>query len=283
VKTLFERFIRDRRYLSNLSENTLYYYENCFKALSRVVTEVEEINKESLNTFVVSLRERGLKPSGANCYIRGINVFLGWMHENGHIQEPLKIKHLKENKPIMKTFTDAQIKIILSHKPKRFAERRLHCLLLVLADTGIRIDEALTLERKGVDFDNLLLTVTGKGNKERIVPFSVELRKTLYRFLQSHKFNMVFPTRNGGKQLYDNVRRDFNVLMTSLGITGVDGAFHAFRRFFAKNYVRNGGNLFYLQAAMGHSSIAMTKRYVEVDIEDLSNTHVRTSILTRLR
>jgi integrase len=54
-----------------------------------------------------------------------------------------------------------------------------------------------------MDFDNLLMTVRGKGDK-RIVPFSIELRRVLFKFLCRHNFELVFPTRDGGKMLYDN-------------------------------------------------------------------------------
>jgi integrase len=66
----------------------------------------------------------------------------------------------------------------------------------------VRIEEALTLRVRDVDFDNLLLTVFGKGRKERRIPFSFELRKTLFRFQQVRKKNgndaeLVFPSRRG--------------------------------------------------------------------------------------
>jgi site-specific recombinase XerD len=53
----------------------------------------------------------------------------------------------------------------------------MHAVLCLIIDTGIRINEALSLRRDRIDPDNLLVTVTGKGDEERIVPFSVECRK----------------------------------------------------------------------------------------------------------
>jgi len=59
-----------------------------------------------------------------------------------------------------------------------------YALACTLTDTGVRIDEALGLRRGDVDFDNLLLKVRGKGRKERLVPFSFELRRLLFRWEQ---------------------------------------------------------------------------------------------------
>ncbi len=64
------------------------------------------------------------------------------------------------------------------------------CLLI---DTGVRINEALTLKNQNVDFDNLLVTVMGKGGKERIIPISAELRKIMYRYSTKYKYSR-FPT-----------------------------------------------------------------------------------------
>jgi site-specific recombinase XerD len=68
-----------------------------------------------------------------------------------------------------------------------------------------------------------------------------------------------------------------------LGIDDFEGSFHAFRRKFAKSYVKNGGNLFYLMKALGHTTLTMSKKYVEVETEDLQATHARTSLLNRLK
>ena len=67
-----------------------------------------------------------------------------------------------------------------------------------------------------MDFDNLLLTVMGKGKKERRVPLSYELRKVLYKHLKGHPHSLVFSKRDGGKLRYDKVRPDFNRIMNKL-------------------------------------------------------------------
>ncbi len=109
------------------------------------------------------------------------------------------------------------------------------------------------------------------------------MRKSLYKFLRSHDFELFFPNRQGGKLGYNNIRRDFNKLIEKLGIEGFDGSFHAFRRCFARNFVRSGGNLFYLQKLLGHTSLKMSREYVELETEDLQKEQHRTSLLNRLR
>lgn len=80
------------------------------------------------------------------------------------------------------TVTPAQIRVLVAFRPKCFAQLRVHAVACLLLDAGLRIDEALSLEPSGLDFDNLLVTVRGKGQKERRILFSHEMRKILYRW-----------------------------------------------------------------------------------------------------
>jgi site-specific recombinase XerD len=61
-----------------------------------------------------------------------------------------------------------------------------------MIDTGIRINEAINIERSKIDFENLLLSVIGKRNKERIIPFSYELRKVIFKYSATHSFELLF-------------------------------------------------------------------------------------------
>jgi integrase len=93
----------------------------------------------------------------------------------------IRIPQLKEPQLVLPTFTKAQVTRLVNWKPKKiFWQRRLHLLILFLLDTGCRVDEALSVRVREIDFDNLLLTLDGKGRKQRIVTFSFELRRALY-------------------------------------------------------------------------------------------------------
>lgn len=190
------------------------------------------------------------------------------------------MKKVKEEQTVIETFSDKQLEAIVSYKPKNKAQARLHALLLTAIDTGCRIEELLTLTRSNVDFDSLVLKVIGKGRKESIVPFSIELRKSLFKLLKSHDFELVFCTGQGGALNYNNMLRDFKLLAKKLGISGVRVSWHTLRHTFAVNYVRGGGNLFYLQHQLGHTDLNMTKRYVNLQTTDIVVINIPSSIST---
>lgn len=158
--------------------------------------------------------------------------------------------------------------------------------MCLLVDTGIRIEEALTLTTVKVDLDNLIIKVTGKGNKERIVPISFELRKVLFKLLnhkdyRANSYNLVFCSRRGLRLSYRNILREWEVFCQKLEIPY--HPFHQLRHNFALSFIREGGDVFTLRRLLGHSSIQTTSIYVNLQTEDLKRAHAKTSILGRLK
>src|ERR1700730_15580456 len=149
MDSLFERFILEKRYLSNLSENTLEFYRNSYKAYQRVLSKKEgpqvtadspidskeELpTKDTLKDFIIGLQKAGTSVATINCYCRGMNSFLTWLYKEDYVSEPLRLALLKQEKKVLKPLTDSQLRQILSFKPATFTERRLLTLLSTLLD-----------------------------------------------------------------------------------------------------------------------------------------------------
>jgi integrase/recombinase XerD len=279
---LFAQFTREKQFLNNVSPRTIKFYKDCLAAWKRTVGD-NLPDKQNIKEFVMRLQEEGIKVVTINIYIRGINSFLTWLLENEHIPEKLRIKQLKEPEKVLKVFSDEQLKALLSFRPRNYYEQRLYALITLIIDTGIRIDEALSLKRENVLLEDLLIKVCGKGNKERYVPISIECRKVLFRFLGKHNFDLVFPTKSGTKIAQCNAFRDFNELCDELGINGVRTSWHTLRHGYALNHIREGGDVFSLQRILGHSDLSVTKRYVGLTENDLKLIHKKVSILGRLK
>lgn len=281
MEKLFNEFIRERTFIYNVSPHTIVHYKQIYRAFDSTGA-FKNLSKNSLSESLIALRERGVSIGALNTYISGINTFLNWLHTEKDYPK-LSLKKMKGAVNVMRSLSDKEVKLLLNWTPVTKCDKRLKMLVLTILDTGIRIDEALTLERSKVDFDNLLMTVMGKGNKIRIIPFSLELRKSLYKFSQTHKEELIFCTFNGLKIHYCNVMRDFTIMTDSLGIKIKNSSFHALRRTFATNFIRRGGNPFILQRILGHSDISQTMHYVKLVTEDLQMASKGTSLLHHLR
>ncbi len=280
MQKLYDQFIKEKRFLDNLSERTLKYYGWTFNRWTSLVGEMP--NKQNIKDFVIKLQESGITVYTANSYIRGMNSFFSWLAENDHC-EPFRIKKLKEPEKILKLFTEAHLKALLGFKPKSYEQNRLYGMMCLAIDTGCRIDEILRLKRNDLDFENLLATVVGKGNKERVIPISSEVRKILFKFLKMHEFDLVFPTRDGNRLIYRSALQQFTNLCNKLKITGVRTSWHTIRHTFASAYVRDGGNVIYLQKILGHTDLTTTKIYVKPLPSDLGLMHRKTSLVSRLK
>jgi len=289
LDALFDQFVRERTYLNNVTPKTRDWYLTSWSALKRaqvISGSSTTITRAHLQQFVVHLRERGVRPVSCNCWVRALNAFCRWLHEQGHATELVRLRPQKLEKRLVPTHDERALRVILSFRPKTFVHWRVHAIACIILDTGCRIDELLTAPVAAFDFDNLLLTVTGKGRKQRKVPFSIELRKLLFRFGQVKeragvKSELMFPARDGGKWEHRNARRSYYCLLKTLGLP--QSGFHLLRHTFATEYLRKGGDVVRLSIILGHSEISTTMKYLHLLTEDLQRPHQGLSILNRLR
>ncbi len=276
MELLFRQFVNERKYLKNVTPATEVWYWASWKGLGCEVLKgaTESPSKAVWASQIARKRGSGLSAVTVNTYARAINAFLKWAFDEGHISKAVRIPRLKEEQKVLATLSKQQVKALIAFRPTVMGERRLHAMAAMMLDNGIRANEALSLERAAVDLDNLLITVTGKGRKERKVPMSLEARKILYRWLSRHNHPLVFPTLGGTKQTQRNALRAFKVLGKRIGIEGVRFSFHTLRHTFAASYLIRGGNLFYLSRILGHADIQTTQAYLKsIGVEELQAVH----------
>jgi integrase/recombinase XerD len=294
LDVLFEQFLRERRYLKNVTPKTLIWYESAWKAFrlaQGAVTTVPRgsgplITRDDLSSFLITLRQRGVKPVSCNSWLRALNAFCRWLSEQGELPTVVKLAPQRLEKRLLRTHTDAALKSLLTFRPKDFAQRRVYTLVCTILDTGCRVEELLTARIVDFDLNGLLLTVCGKGRKERLVPFGVELRKVLFRFQQSKEragiaSEFMFPTRNCGCWGQRNALRSYYCVLRRLGLHR--SGFHLLRHTFATQYLKAGGDVVRLSIILGHADVSTTMKYLHLLTDDLQRPHQQLSILNRLR
>jgi site-specific recombinase XerD len=292
----FDLWTRELLYLRGRSQRTIRSYRQAFTSLQNYLAAQglpgqrpgdvpAQVTRQDLNGWVVSMRQRGLSPGACNVYIRAANSFLTWLQEEGHLPERLRVRKLPSPPRPIRPLSDAEAARLLSLRVAGRGRARAQMLACLLMDTGVRIEEAIRLRWPDVDFDQLAALVRGKGNRERRVPFSLELRKRLFKHLKGkEQAGFVFATRGPGPLSYRNAYRDLKALCALAGLEGKHVHPHAFRHFFAVSYVRNGGDLYRLSRILGHSSLATTQLYLRsMGVEILGENHSSLSPLARLR
>lgn len=154
---------------------------------------------------------------------------------------------------------------------KQEAARRLYVLLELLYATGMRVSELVSLRRAAVMRDTSFLTVTGKGNKERIVPLNDRARDAVKAWLPTLAPGpWLFPAAGESGYLSRQVfARDLKGLAARAGISSARVAPHVLRHAFASHLLQGGADLRVVQTLLGHADISTTQIYTHVLDEKL--------------
>jgi integrase len=143
-----------------------------------------------------------------------------------------------------------------------------------MVDSGLRRGEVCALKWRHINISNgVVLVERGKGGKARSVVIGVTTRRALlaYRRVIPHEDNdPLFQTKNGKRLTPMGLRSAFVRLSDK---SGVHITPHSMRRTFASLSIRAGMNLLHLQGLLGHSSLEMTQRYVQMLDDDLVEAH----------
>jgi site-specific recombinase XerD len=170
-------------------------------------------------------------------------------------------------------------------------QRRDESMLMVMLDTGVRVTEMCHLTVGDVDFNSLTIRVRhGKGGKARTVTFLVRTRRALFDYLKTRgkpdADEPLFPAFRGPGAGDRLTRRGVTMIVgrwgATAGITRERCSPHTFRHTFAINFLRGGGDVFRLKELLGHTSLAMTNRYVALSNTDVTRRDASTSAVERI-
>ena len=149
-------------------------------------------------------------------------------------------------------------------------------LLTLLYGCGLRISEALSLNVKDIPQTNDVLVVTGKGNKQRMVPLLDIVKKTIHNYLKERPFDTqdspLFIGSRGERLNPGVVQRQIRKLRAYLGLPDTVTP-HALRHSFATHLLTAGSDLRSVQELLGHASLSATQRYTEIDTVRLKSVY----------
>lgn len=185
---------------------------------------------------------------------------------------------------VVHSFSQQQIQAILdavkmTRSGPQYQERTV-MLLFTLISTGIRISEVLRLKPEEIDLNRRMMTVLGKGNKEREVPLSWELTKALSEYIEKYRIERqgyLFASRYGKPLASSSIRDILRRVRLKIGpehdLDRLRVSPHTFRHSFAKLWVVKGGNTIALSRILGHTGTQMTDKYVRLWGVDLNDSY----------
>lgn len=195
--------------------------------------------------------------------------FATWLFEEDYTQENVlaRLKPPKAPKKVMQTLTEAEVgKLLSCLDQKTLAGCRNIAILLLFLDTGLRCSELLGLKLDHLFIEDRCLKVMGKGQKERIVPFGDRTTRALLRYLNLRPnpkgHDNVFLNLDGEPLTENAVKMTFERLSKKAGIPRLH--IHLLRHTMATKYLLASENPFKLQRILGHETLEMTRRYVDM-------------------
>lgn len=267
-----EKFLRDCR-IRNLSAQTLVYYEEDCKYFSDHVEAkyIDQVNRDVFEEFILQELDKGKKVTSLNSRIRGLRVFFRFCADREYMNG-FKFALLKEDKEIKEPYTDAELEKLLA-RPRStvWTQWRTWAAVNYMIATGNRVSTMLNLKICDIDFTaNTIHLRTVKNRRQQIVPLSKSLKAILKDYLRTWEYtpdDYLFPNRDGGKLSRGGFQDSLAQYNISRGVTKTSS--HLFRHTFAKNFILAGGGLIQLQALLGHSTMDMTRHYVNIYGTDL--------------
>ena len=245
--------------------------------------ELAAADGDAIRAYLAAMAERGLKPATAARRLAAIRQFYRFLYLEGRrADDPtMHIDTPKLGRRLPKLLEEEEIEALIAAARDREGPvaLRLTALLELLYATGLRISELVGLPLSALSPDRTVLTVRGKGGKERMVPIGGAAREALAAWLGVRPFYVPDPSRqrwlfpSRGKAGHLTRQRVAQLLKALAPDAGIDPARlspHVLRHAFASHLVAHGADLRAVQAMLGHADIATTQIYTHVQTERLA-------------
>lgn len=281
-----EEFLQFLRIEKRLSANSIQAYERDLRLFLSFLKEqgifdYSALNLVDLESFAFYLSEKKHYAASSQARVMsGVKTFLGFLLRSGYISQShasnWKAPKIKRKLPVYLEIEEIQ-KMIDSIDLSRPGGERDKAMLELLYSSGLRVSELIGLKLNDVFLDDHMLKVSGKGNKERLVPVGGAASSQLQRYITLVRAHQPIARAHEGF-VFLNLRGKqisrisvFKLVKQTAELGGIDKEVspHTFRHSFATHMVKNGADLRAVQQMLGHASITTTEIYTHLDREHL--------------
>lgn len=276
---VFEDFIAEKE-AHGISPATIRCYRQSFnKFIDFIGNDItgNTIKQASIFKWIGTMRQDEISHNSINHYLRDVRTFLYWCmkSDRGYITPSFEIREIRGQEEPPKTYSDDEQEELVK-KPRRsdsFVEWRTWAICNWVLGTGNRAATICEVRIGDIDFNKreIVLSHT-KSKKAQIIPLSSSLETVIKEYIRMWRKEAPEDTylfcNNGEEQLTTNaLRLSFARYCQKRGVD--KSSIHGLRHSFAKGWIMNGGDLIRLQKILGHSTLEMTRHYVDLYTEDL--------------
>ena len=238
--------------------------------------DVVALQAEPLRAFVAAEHRRGLSPKSLQRRLSACRSFYGWLLKQGRIaaSPAAAIKAPKAPRKLPQVLDPDEAKALVEVPTDAPLGLRDRALLELFYSSGLRLSELCALRWRDLALDDGLVTVLGKGSKQRSVPVGSHARAALAQWRASTGAGsdaFVFPGRNGAISPRA-VQQRLRVLAQRQGLFKRVHP-HLLRHSFASHVLESSGDLRGVQELLGHADIATTQIYTHLDFQHLAKVY----------
>ena len=277
------------------SRNTLDAYRRDLDDYSQFLEgkkkDVGRADTEDIRSYLAALSRRKLAAASVARRLSAVRQLHRFLYAEGRRKDDpaAVLEGPRRGRPLPKVLTVQEVTKLLdtvhkrveltkSSKVERLRAMRLACLLEVLYATGLRVSELIALPAAAARAKSDVITVRGKGGKERLVPLGQVARRTMQDYLSlreetgAGESRWLFPSfGDSGHVTRQHVARGLKALAGAAGIEPRKMSPHVLRHAFASHLLANGADLRIVQALLGHADVSTTQIYTHVLDERLKS------------
>ena len=287
---LIEQFLDAIWMERGLSENTLAAYRNDLNGYARWLAsqqlpDITAVGREDVQTYLAQRVAANASPRSTARLLSTLRRFYAWLRRENRIKEDptALIEAPKLGRPLPKTLTEKEVEALLAvPNTQAVLGLRDRTMLEVLYASGLRVSELVSLNTMQLNLQQGVLRVTGKGNKDRLVPLGDEAVSWLQRYIQEARIALL----NGQAcdALFLTQRREamtrqafWYMIKRHARNAGIEKTLspHTLRHAFATHLLNHGADLRVVQMLLGHSDLSTTQIYTHVARARLKDLHAR--------
>lgn len=282
------RFLSEKK-LEGFTLKTIDWYQGCldrFAGYLEADFDLSVLDLSLLSDYYTYLSGFSLSGNSVQTYFRGLRVFLSWAFQRGYMSEdlPRSFRLPKgEYKEIVPLSDQELQRLFQSFDLCDVLQLRNFVMCCLMFDSGLRLNEVITLCLSSLRLDEGFLVVSGKGKKQRRVPLgslSVSYLRRYLKFRPCSSSDRVFVQLSGLPITFNTCKSVFRRLKISSGIPRLHA--HLLRHTFATRFLDSGGDIYQLRQILGHTDLSVTMRYLHLSDRRMIETFEGHSPLSHL-
>lgn len=285
---MVEGFLQYLRYERNYAELTVINYGKDLEDFQAYFQSLDDdlswttVDSDVVRGWMESMMDRGNSATSVNRRLSALRAFYRYAmraglanHDPAHA-----VKGPKKHKPLPKFVREKEMDQVLEPDgwKEEYKDVRARTLLLLFYSTGIRLSELISLDDQMVDFSSREIRVTGKRDKQRIIPFGEELGEALKEYMAcrdakvSPNCSALFLTNKGERMNRNQVRYEVGKALSKV-TTLKQRTPHVLRHTFATAMLNHGAGLESVKKLLGHESLTTTEVYTHATFEQLKRIY----------